>query len=528
MDIGPLVSSLHRSLDALAARPALPLTASILLAAYVAARYFSSPWRHLPPGPPGYPIIGSALEIFSDKQRFFEKCTAYGEVVYVNLAGQPAIIFNSLRTAADILDRRAATFSSRPRAIVTNELLSNHLNFIIEGHTDNWRRQRRAVNEGFRPTAATRYYAMEAEEAARLALALAGDANISVPGGYAHHYNRYSASISFMINFDRAMRDSPEDRAMATTLDDIGGQLQRTAAPGAHFVEFFPAMLMIPARFAKWKRDALEGHVRITKFYNTLIDDVKKRMAIGEARPCLARTLIEEKEHFGLSEAETSWAAGMMYVVGSETQGATLEWATLALAAHPEVQRRAHAELDAAIGHARAPRVDDRAQMPYIAAIIREVLRWRPVVPSAVPHMAEEDTWYEGMFIPKGSLCLPNIVACNMDPQLYGADAARFNPARFLDEKGQLKPSLADTKDEGHVTYGFGRRICVGRHVANDTLFVAVATMLWAFELSTVGEYDLDTYVDKGISSCPKPFKCKFVPRFPDATAILAGTLETS
>ncbi|KAI0030471.1 cytochrome P450 [Vararia minispora EC-137] len=467
-----------------------------------------------------YPIIGSAFEIFKDKQSFIEKCRAYGEVVYVNLAGQPAIIFNTQRVAADLLDRRAATFSARPRAIVAHELLTNGLFMILEGHTNRWRRMRRAVNEGFRPTAAVRYHAMETEEAARLALSLARDVDASAPGACARHYARYAASLALAIIYDRPVRDTVEDEAMATTIQDLITRLENDSAPGAHFVEFFPAMLAIPARnitpiypLAKWKRDALEGHARFTQFLDGLVEDVKRRMVIGEARQCLVRLFIEENQRFGLSDVETSWTAGTMYAASVETEVATLEWITLVLATHPEVQHRAQAELDAVIGHSRPPRVNDRVHLSYITAVVREVMRWKPATPIGVPHMSEEDEWYEGMFIPKGTICMANAAACNMDPQLYGADATDFNPDRYLDEKGQLKPSPPDTKDEGHITYGFGRRICAGRHVANDALFAATSTILWAFNLSTIGKFDLD--------SCPKPFSCKFTPRFSDAISNL-------
>jgi len=46
----------------------------------------------------------------------------------------------------------------------------------------------------------------------------------------------------------------------------------------------------------------------------------------------------------------------------------------------------------------------------------------------------------------------------NRDPEVYGEDAEEFNPSRHLDEKGQIKPAPADTKEESHVTYGFGKR----------------------------------------------------------------------
>jgi len=46
----------------------------------------------------------------------------------------------------------------------------------------------------------------------------------------------------------------------------------------------------------------------------------------------------------------------------------------------------------------------------------------------------------------------------NSDPEVYGPDAHEFKPERHLNENGQLKPSPVETKDEGHITYGFGRR----------------------------------------------------------------------
>lgn len=84
------------------------------------------------------------------------------------------------------------------------------------------------------------------------------------------------------------------------------------------------------------------------------------------------------------------------------------------------------------------------------------------------------------MFIPKGSHMIPNVWHLNRDPEIYGADAAHLNPARFLDEGGEVISLAPETKEEGHVTYGFGRRICVGKHVANNSLFIYFATMLWA------------------------------------------------
>ena len=80
----------------------------------------------------------------------------------------------------------------------------------------------------------------------------------------------------------------------------------------------------------------------------------------------------------------------------------------LAMALNPEVQRKARAELDSIVGPDRLPTHEDGPSLPYINAIVKESLRWQNAVPLAVPHQTTEDTVYDGYFIPKRTILLPN------------------------------------------------------------------------------------------------------------------------
>jgi len=168
---------------------------------------------------------------------------------------------------------------------------------------------------------------------------------------------------------------------------------------------------------------------------------------------------------------------------GFETTSTTLMWWTFAMVAFPEVQSRAHAELDAVVGRERLPTFADAPHLPYVRAIIREVIRWRPVLPLGLPHIAKDEDWYEGMFIPKGVTCIANIWQCNHDRAVFGDDADDFRPERHLGDNGELLSGPKVTSLEGHVSFGFGRRICVGKHLANDSLFIYTARILWAATL---------------------------------------------
>lgn len=98
---------------------------------------------------------------------------------------------------------------------------------------------------------------------------------------------------------------------------------------------------------------------------------------------------------------------------------------------YPGIQRKAQEELDRVIGSDRLPTFADRDRLPYISALVMEVLRWIPIGPLgmsftklfhsqpqeclcftprvAVPHLSTQDDWYNGYFIPKGTNVIPNI-----------------------------------------------------------------------------------------------------------------------
>lgn len=76
---------------------------------------------------------------------------------------------------------------------------------------------------------------------------------------------------------------------------------------------------------------------------------------------------------------------------------------------YPEVQARAQAELDAVVGPHRLPTLDDRAELPYVNAVIDEVLRYGDIVPQGVPHKVRAEDVHEGYLIPKGAWVISNI-----------------------------------------------------------------------------------------------------------------------
>ncbi|TFY78585.1 hypothetical protein EWM64_g5427 [Hericium alpestre] len=182
---------------------------------------------------------------------------------------------------------------------------------------------------------------------------------------------------------------------------------------------------------------------------------------------------------------------------------------------HPEVQKKAQDELETVIGSDRLPTFSDQGSLPYVDALMKEVLRWRIVAPLGVAHRVTTDDAYNGYFIPAGSILIPNIHAMSYDDTVF-VDPDTFDPEHFLD-KSIPYPDIA---------FGFGRRICPGRFLALSSMWITIASILATFNISKAKDENgneiepVDSYTS-GMVSYPIPFKCEIKPRSTVAEALI-------
>ncbi|KAI9457948.1 cytochrome P450 [Lactarius psammicola] len=502
----------------------------VSLVVWLIARLAQRASRNLPPGPKGLPIVGDVHHIanqawLASPQRKDE----YGEMMYVSALGQGVLVINSQRVAIDLLEKRSNIYSDRPRYISAGEFLTKNMVFSLMPYADLWRRFRRVAVEGFSKSTVPRFHPIQGREALTLAVAL-----ITNPSNPLLHLQRHASSIMLSINYDLPPINSEKDPVVV----DIMGHVERLLhelQSGNRLVEFFTWMKYIPSRFAKWKRDTEYGYIQASLMFEGLLGKVEDDLANGIDRPSFSATVITGQSKHNFSRREQAWLVGHMFAAGGETTSTTIQWWLLAMIAYPEVQKRAQAELDEVVGSARPPTFADLPSLPYIRALVKETLRWSLTIPLGIPHVSSADDWYEGMFIPKGTICYQNMLVINSDPEVHGSDAGLFNPARFLDENGRVKVPDADGREEEYATFGFGRRICPGRHFAEGTLSITIATLLWAMRFERP-EGGLSAYVDFTCSlfgfvltsrhSHPVPFEFKAVPRFAEAEGMLKEALN--
>ena len=125
----------------------------------------------------------------------------------------------------------------------------------------------------------------------------------------------------------------------------------------------------------------------------------------------------------------------------------------LAMVTNPEAMKKAQEELDRVVGRGELPDFSHKDSLPYIDALVKEVLRWSPPVPLSGLKRATQDGVYRGYFIPEGTTVIENVWAISRDPNVY-PDPETFNPDRFLKD-GKIDPLVFNPEDR---VFGAGRR----------------------------------------------------------------------
>lgn len=283
--------------------------------------------------------------------------------------------------------------------------------------------------------------------------------------------------------------------------------------PGVWMVDVLPFLRYLPDWLpgVGFKHTARLWKKTLTDVVNNPYMYVKQRMSDHSNEDSYVSKLIEQNlPTLGPEEEHAiKWSAASLYTGGADTSVSTMTSFFLAMSMSPEVQRKAQEEIDRVVGSSRLPTFSDRENLPYVDAIVKEALRWHPIAPMGLPHMADQDDTCNGYFIPKGSLIVPSIWWFTHDPETYH-DPMTFKPERYLAPFNEPTP--------WDVVWGFGRRVCPGRMVADSNIYLVFAQTLAVFDIKKAvdergAEIEPEIKFKAGIISHPVPPKCRITPR---------------
>ncbi|KIM42017.1 hypothetical protein M413DRAFT_410611 [Hebeloma cylindrosporum] len=467
-----------------------------------------------PPGPNPKPFVGNFYDFHNvDRAMEYAKWGKryHSDILYANYFGNHVLVLNSLEDAEELLERRSSIYSDRPDLPVLNMVgMDGNLAFMRLGHE--WRIQRRICQQHFRLDAmAAQHHPVHIRKVHFLLKQL-----LETPEKFDHHAAMLSISIplSVMYGYDTESLDDP---LVGNVVRMFSYGVTRMFSPNGTWFNIVPWLAKIPL-WLPWtdSQRHLKEVARLSGLLlNAPLEVVKQPVDEGTAQPSVLTQFFEKKDDsIEAKDRESALAkvANTIYSGASNTIILSTTSFIYLMAVNPEIQCIAQREIDRVIGENRLPTFDDRALLPYIEAIYRELLRFAPPAPLCIPHSTTEDDHYKGYFIPKGTTVYPNIWAMSRNEELY-PNPHVFKPERFLNESGELK------SNDRVLAYGFGRRICVGKHAASAVVWLMIVSLLASFSITKAkDEHGIDVEIfddfeDIGVGRQKKQFQCSITPR---------------
>ncbi|EMD36301.1 hypothetical protein CERSUDRAFT_65977 [Gelatoporia subvermispora B] len=453
----------------------------------------------LPPGPRGSLLVGTIFDITRhDAHRIFTRYREqYGNMFMLQGLGSRVMVLNDLDTINDLFGARAASYSHRPTSVSGGVLMGFGESMILLPYGPEWRAHRRLAHVALGPAQIKEYAILQEDIAASLAQAF-----LETPQDFFTLVRMSAGRMIIAVTY--GIRKSPFQTECIMNGERFAEFARKTFIPGNYACDMIPLLKYAPL-WVPFQRELRRGKEAFFEFQTQPFEHVKQEMGKGTILPSLTLRLMKSPPlHMPDFEKYVMWVGGAMF---GETTYATVLTFIMAMALNRDKQRIAQAELDTVIDEDRLPRIDDRHRLPYVNAVIKETMRWQPVLPLGLSRSTAHDDFYKGFYIPRNTIVVPNVWAIAYDTKSK-YDAERFIPERFMDPAETVV-------DPAQWAFGFGRRACPGKHMGENSVFILIATILSVFDIAPPGDGVVKQDFTQHLIRCPKPFNCSILPRSP-------------
>nr|UIK22909.1 cytochrome P450 [Trichoderma rhododendri] len=481
--------------------------------------------KNFPPGPPTVLGLGNWHQIAPlwHFKQLDDWAKQYGPIMGLKLGPRNVVVLNDASLVYELFVKRATSFSERPPMYIGQ----NHImpegkhSYSLFMRNDYANRLRSIAKHTVVGSGLNNIAPMHKAAGTRLVYDLlkSGD-------DWAEHLKPWSLATPVAMMSGASIQTYVEDFGKKW-IDDYNLSQQlwvELLSPISPPVDLFPILRWVPAIFSEWKRKAPIARKYLLDAYDGLIFQSKKAMkSEGGSLSSLAiipKLLRQSADTFTNDEGmDMVMFMGGLFDAAVGSSMMSFHTLIFALAAHPEFQRKAQAEVDSVFGVEQLPDKIELDKLPYLNACVTEAQRWRPLgayfmSQFGLPreNLVEEEVM--GYRIPKGSSVVINQWSIHHDPKFYD-EPARYNPERYYQNPVGAKEGVSQQGRKPIYTFGAGRKECLGKDYYFQNTRVAASQVLWAFDIVPDGPLDSDPQVSftPAVVMMPLPFKVKFVPR---------------
>ncbi len=395
----------------------------------------------------------------------------YGELTTTHLGSRTWVLINSNRLAHELYNKRGSVLNGRPHLPIVNDIISRKKRSVWNQVPD-WTERRRVMHQILSGSAMTQYAQMQMLESIQMLAEYKYH-----PDKWHIHHGRYANSVICNIALgERVLGPSKK-------LADIFRVVVEFVTSGPPFgtVDAFPQLTKLPRVLQPWRRSAERLANSTYTTYCDYWNPIRDRIHAGKAGPSFARdVLIGDEARYTGTDEDSMYLCIQLVEAGSDTTRSLLNIFTMMAVTFPHVYEKARAEVDKICGAnaERLPTFEDESRLPYVNALAKELMRWKPLFQYPPEHTLTQDLDFEGYSFPKGTSFVLNLSALRSEPGVH-EDPEDFRPERFLN--GHEADAL-----NGNWAFGGGRRVCVGYRLAQRSIFINAARLLYCYDYKAV------------------------------------------
>ncbi|CAE6476393.1 hypothetical protein ACGC1H_007684 [Rhizoctonia solani] len=472
-----------------------------------------------PPGPRGNLLFGSALELRKSTAfwlNFAEWSKEYGPIMTVRMAFRKLFVIDDPSIVTYLFEKKGAQYSDRyVNQVAKLGEWDRDIIFIEYGPT--LKHYRTLLQRALNNRVALDYLPIQEHEVKRLIRRL-----YETPENFLNHVHLMAGSVAIRMVYGYKV-DSAQD-PLVQSAEKVMSIFSDIMTPGRWMVEVFPFLRFLPTWFPGIAFHQMVASSRpvLHAYAQNTFDFVKSELAKGTAEPSFTSKLLHPEsgdEVTNEEELHIKSVSSSLYGAASDTTVSAVKSFFLAMTLYPDVQAKAQLEINTYLERnqsvsGRFVTIADREKLPYTSALVRELLRWHPVVNLTAHRSCGKDDNNviigEKVYrIPAYSIVIVNIWSILHNPTVY-PEPKRFIPERHMVENPPPLPEL--------YAFGFGRRMCPGTHVAQQSMWLSISNILANFTINKAKDENgveiipEERYTNEVISH-PAPFKCSIVPR---------------
>ncbi|XVF87699.1 hypothetical protein PTKIN_Ptkin18bG0141600 [Pterospermum kingtungense] len=475
--------------------------------------------KNLPPGPPGWPLVGNLLQIIFQRRHYVfivrELRKIYGPIFTLQMGQRTMVIVTDSRLIHEALVQRGPAFASRPPDSPIRLVFSVGKCAINSAeYGPLWRTLRKNfVTELITPTRVKQCSWIRNWAVDNHMKRIKTEASET---GFVEIMSNCRLTISSILICLCFGAKISEERIKK--IESILKDVMLITSP--QLPDFLPILTPL---FRRQMKEAKALRKRQVECLSPLINNRRAFVEKGEnpnqemVSPIGAAYIdslfgLEPETRGPLGEEEYVTLCSEVISAGTDTSATSVEWAMLNLVMNQEIQEKLYQEIVECVGKNGDIKEEDMEKMAYLEAVVKETFRRHPPGHFLLSHAAVKDTELGGYTIPAGVHVEFYTAWITENPEIW-SDPGEFRPERFLHGDG-VGVDVTGTRAVKLVPFGAGRRICPAWSLGVLHIKLLLAKMVQAFKWVPVPDAPpelAETYAFTVVMK--NPLKAVIVPR---------------